>query len=555
MKPKLRIGVMLDELTVPQWMEQTLKMIHNSDFAELTLVILDGTPAAPDPKLFEKWRRRVRGYAQEGLYSLYVKWDYKRSRYAPDAFAKVDLMPLLGEVAQIHLQPRRKRFTDEFSEADVEGVRNYDLDVIIRFGFRIIKGGILTAPRYGIWSYHHGDNREYRGGPPMFWEMYERKPVCGTILQILTEKLDAGQVIFRSLSATVPTSLYLSRNESYWKTAEFIPRRLRNLYEHGLDFLTSLPTYHESTPYTKQIYRTPGTTVMVRFLTRQLRIRLRNLANPLVGARRNVWWMAVGKRTERIERPQPRDFKRIPQPPGHFYADPMLYEQGGKHFLFFEDYSFGIGKACIRVGELDESGNLGNVREALSRPYHLSYPFVFRWRDNTYMIPESCENRTVELFRADSFPDRWIFEKTLLCDVSAVDATLYEHEGRLWMFLNIAAHGASTQDELNIFYAKDLHGPWIPHRLNPVVSDVTSARPAGALFTDAGRLIRPSQDSSQGYGYAINFNEVVRLTPDEYEERRVLRFTPEWLPGNKGIHTFAMDSKFVVIDGKFEQRI
>jgi hypothetical protein len=146
-------------------------------------------------------------------------------------------------------------------------------------------------------------------------------------------------------------------------------------------------------------------------------------------------------------------------------------------------------------------------------------------------------------------------EKTVMNDVNAVDATVWEHEGVLWMFVNIAAHGASTHDELHLFYANELHGPWTPHRLNPVVSDVTSARPAGALFREAGRLIRPSQDSSRSYGYALNFNEVVCLTPQEYQEKRLTRFTPEWVPGNRAIHTFTRDSRFVVVDGNFEQRI
>lgn len=90
--------------------------------------------------------------------------------------------------------------------------------LIIRFGFRIIRGEVLHTARHGVWSFHHGDNREYRGAPPYFWELYERNPVAGSILQKLTEKLDGGKVLSRSWSSTDLHSLYLTRNAVYWKT-------------------------------------------------------------------------------------------------------------------------------------------------------------------------------------------------------------------------------------------------------------------------------------------------------------------------------------------------
>ena len=54
------------------------------------------------------------------------------------------------------------------------------------------------------------------------------------------------------------------------------------------------------------------------------------------------------------------------------------------------------------------------------------------------MIPETSANRTVEIYRATSFPDRWTLEDTLLEGVSASDATLVERDGRLWLFAALA---------------------------------------------------------------------------------------------------------------------
>src|SRR5262249_24509512 len=136
--------------------------------------------------------------------------------------------------ARIPVRPLKTRFVDRFSPEDVASIRAHDLDVVLRFGFNIIKGDILSTARFGVWSYHHDDNDQYRGGPAQFWEIYEGNRVSGVILQVLTEKLDGGRVIYRSYGATA-SNLWLSQNRmlTYLKASSFVQRCLRHLYRHG----------------------------------------------------------------------------------------------------------------------------------------------------------------------------------------------------------------------------------------------------------------------------------------------------------------------------------
>jgi hypothetical protein len=149
-------------------------------------------------------------------------------------------------------------------------------------------------------------------------------------------------------------------------------------------------------------------------------------------------------------------------------------------------------------------------------------------------------------------PHRWEKVHHLLDDVEAVDATLHEHGGRWWMFVNIVAHpGASSCVELHLFHADEpTSRAWQPHPQNPVVSDARRARPAGQLFEHEGRLYRPSQDCSHRYGWALNINWVKTLTPEVYEEELVSRAEPRWAPDVRGIHTFNRAGPFHVIDAE-----
>ncbi len=100
-------------------------------------------------------------------------------------------------------------------------------------------------------------------------------------------------------------------------------------------------------------------------------------------------------------------------------------------------------------------GRFTEPKAVIRRPYHLSYPFIFEWHGDDYLIPESASNRTIELYRCVRFPDEWEFQHCLMEGISAYDATLVEHQGRWWMFAAVKAReGASTWDELCIFHAR-----------------------------------------------------------------------------------------------------
>lgn len=547
----LRIGLMLDSYLVSAWIAKIVDDIQSSDFAEVALVVLNTPVSTARPPL----KGRIKAHWKLTAYARYEHWDYLRNRSENDSRASVDLTERLRDVPALKTEPIRKGFTDRFNDEDVATIRDANLDVLFRFGFRIVRGDVLDTARCGMWSFHHDDNLEYRGGPPLFWEIYERNPVSGTILQRLTDSLDGGHVLYRGHSSTNLSSLYLNRNPIYWKTAEFALRRLRNLHEYGCDYLQSLPTYNEPNTYDRGIYRTPHAAQMAAFMARRARRSLQGRWN---GAFRGVtpqWFVAVRKRSIQHGFDDPASYRIIHPPKDRFYADPCLFSYQGRTFLFFEDYRYGEQRALISCAELDAEGNLGEIVEVLRCPYHLSYPFVFEHEGEIYMIPESKQNRTVELYRAEEFPHRWTLERVLLDQVYAVDATIHEQDGKLWMFAGISNGRYSNCDELGIFYADRLTGPWAAHRGNPVISDVRRARPAGRLFYEGGKLIRPSQDCAKAYGYALNFSEVVTLNERDYEERVISRIEPGWAKGNLGTHTYTRSDGFEVIDGNFATKV
>jgi len=249
------------------------------------------------------------------------------------------------------------------------------------------------------------------------------------------------------------------------------------------------------------------------------------------------------------------NFKPLLPPLDRFWADPFLWEHEGKTYLFIEELIYEENRGTIACLTLDENMDVLSKQTVLERPYHLSYPFLFEYEGQLYMLPETGKNNGIELYRCRRFPDQWEFVKTLIDNVYAVDATLLERDGKWWLFVNIKEEGGSSWDTLYLYSAdRPTSDQWTPHPLNPIVKDIHSARPAGHIFMDNGNLIRPSQDCSIRYGYALNFNRIVTLSQTEYAEEQAHFFAPPHKSRTLAVHTFNELCGLAAIDATQRRR-
>ena len=278
------------------------------------------------------------------------------------------------------------------------------------------------------------------------------------------------------------------------------------------------------------------------------RIRRSSLATKLLYKDR--WFFAIRRRTITTGSYCDTTGYEVLRPPrDRFYADPFLLKWKRQSYLFFEDYRYDKAKGLISCMTLDNCGHPVATTMALERPYHLSFPFVFTWDGEIWMVPETSTNRTIELYRARQFPQDWVREATLMCSLHASDSVMLHYANTWWLFTSIEDEETYCYKNLSLFFAQSPLGPWIAHPLNPVVGDAARARPAGTIFEDNGVLIRPGQDCSHSYGQAIQFNRIETLDETHYQERPVWKTTPDWSPHCFGTHTYNRNDDFEVLDG------
>ena len=548
----LRVGILLDSFDQPRWIARALELLWADGHCVPTVVVLNGTMPTETSRVRAWIRNRNRL-----LYALYERLDSRRFARPDDALQGTRLDALLAGVPTMTVTPRSTKFVDYFSDEDLARLRAYELDVVIRLGFRIVRGDILKIARFGVWSYHHGDNAAYRGGPAGFWEVMHDDPITGCVLQVLSDELDGGRIIYRSYGATERLSVRKSRAAYYQKSSAFLARAMRDLHEsRSLDGMGPPLDRCRPSAYSRPIFTAPTNVTMGRLLMRLIgryaRQRLGSFTHE------EQWCIAyrvapTGEPDAPVPDLVPHRFRPLIPPRDRFWADPFPLTVDGRHWVFFEEFIRERGRGHISVVEVTKSGPVGAVTPVIECDHHLAYPFVFEWNGAYYLIPESISAGVVRIYRAVEFPFRWELDRELMMDVVAVDPTIAHINGQWWMFANTDAGGSSTMDELNLYYADSPLGPWTPHPRNPVVSDVRSSRPAGRLFQSGGRWFRPSQDSSGRYGRAIVINRILRLDRQTYEETPVTRIEPEWMPGLTGTHTINASRGITVIDGRLRR--
>src|SRR4030095_3930680 len=204
--------------------------------------------------------------------------------------------------------------------------------------------------------------------------------------------------------------------------------------------------------------------------------------------------------------------------PAVFVADPFMIRENNDWYMFFE-----VKNGITNLGQIglatSKTGLSWEYRQiVLEESYHLSYPYVFEWEDEHYMIPETLHPGAVQLYRAVCFPTDWSLVTSLI-EGTFADSSLCRFHDKWWMFVCGAPR---KHDLLRLFFSDELTGAWVEHPESPIVKDDNRiARPGGRVLVWGERVIRYAQDCYPSYGTHVRAFEIADLTPTAYREQEV----------------------------------
>jgi hypothetical protein len=93
--------------------------------------------------------------------------------------------------------------------------------------------------------------------------------------------------------------------------------------------------------------------------------------------------------------------------PADFVADPFLLQHDNTWHLFFEVMNTTTQLGQIGLATSPDAHAWSYQSIVLKEPFHLSYPHVFGWQGEHYMLPETLNAGAVCLYKAFDFPFQW----------------------------------------------------------------------------------------------------------------------------------------------------
>jgi hypothetical protein len=222
--------------------------------------------------------------------------------------------------------------------------------------------------------------------------------------------------------------------------------------------------------------------------------------------------------------------------PAKFVADPFLVREGDTWNLFFEVYNNDTQQGDLAVATSRNTWIWDYESIILDEPFHLSYPYVFKWQNEYFLIPESYEDNSIRLYQADDFPAKWSYVKTLVEGRDYVDNSIVFYKDKWWLFSSV-----TSNDTLYLHYADSLTGPWKEHPQSPIVTgDVHKSRPSGRLLIYENKLYRFTMDIDPPVGtHQVMAYEITEISSETYIEK-LAQETPVVMPSGSGWNGQAM---------------
>jgi len=539
---KIKIGLLLENYSIPAWTYCAIEKAIKTDFAELTLLVFNQD-------------QNLRRNKHSSIYDWFKRLDHFIIRPCPDASAEKKVHDLCESVKEINVNPIETNGSQTFNSTTLKKLYDSKVDVFIKLGFGLFHRDVLSTAKYGIWTFYFKDGQINQDIPSSLWKSSENKNETEAGLKKIGDKSSNDRVLCRSYFRTNKLSSVGNQNACYWNTTPFLYReihKLSTLGENGYFAQVKIASKTTDLIHSKE-HREPNILQLVPLLSSYfIRLAARYLQK---GFYREQWLLLYNSTPEPNKTTSTQRYTKILPPIDRLWADPHIVKENGVYYIFIEELIYDDGKGYISLIEMDKKGKYKTPVKILERAYHLSYPFIFKWQNTYYMIPESEESNRIELYECTNFPYHWKHKMNLQEDIKAVDSTLFFHQDKWWLFTSIAearklsGYKCSFDHELFLFYADDFRtNQWQAHPLNPIVTDVKNARSAGKIFTAGGKIYRPAQDCSVIYGYAINFNEILVLSETEYKEQKVSSIAPHFGKNIIGTHTFARKDNITVID-------
>lgn len=230
-----------------------------------------------------------------------------------------------------------------------------------------------------------------------------------------------------------------------------------------------------------------------------------------------------------------------------FFADPFLLEVSeDKIEVLVEEFLYSKWKGTITQLTVSRKDyRLIKRKNLLESDTHLSFPYIYKENNETYVIPENSQSGTLLIYRYDKATQTMEYIRELI-HAPIVDPVIFK-SGTTY-YLICTSLEFDEDKALLLYHSDNLFGPYQPFTQNPVKLDITSARPGGGVHTVNDKLYRCAQNSENSYGASLAICHIRSIGKNIFQEETALRMLPDSVYKH-GLHTLDYKEGICVVDG------
>ncbi len=552
-----KIGIILDSLHPSKYLYQTIYEISQNDNIELYYLLNKNQ----DVSFYRKVVRYFKGKSffrslELICFRLVCYVEFKVISFFNKNLHNLDSRQDISSIIKndiILLDPifSPSGIVVKYPKENIEKIKSLNLDMILRGDARgIFRGEILDCTKKGMISFHHGDNRWNRGGPAGFWEVFLKKRSTGFVIQFLKSKLDGGSIIFRGNISTKRT--YTENQFNLYNISNPYMAKIINEYA-DTDYL---PDIEKSFDFNLPILKAPSITKSLKyslyFFKHLLFKILKNLYRKTSLSKyffknRNHWGIAfINKNLDNLNL---SEGIKVKNPKNRYFADPFVIKKHNQTVCFVEDYSVLEKRGRISAIEILNNQQYKLLGPIIEEDFHMSYPFIFEYKNEIYMTPETADANSLRLYKCSKFPLKWEFQKEIITNEKVIDPIIFQYKDKWWLFYNTLIEDDPSSCLVAYYSDNPLSNKWIPHKLNPIVFDSSSARNGGIIFKNNNEIMRVRQKQGFNfYGESLSLAQIVDLTPSTFKEEKVKEVLPNFFSNISGCHHMHNNYHYTVYD-------
>lgn len=258
----------------------------------------------------------------------------------------------------------------------------------------------------------------------------------------------------------------------------------------------------------------------------------------------------------------------------YWFADPVPCKVGNQCYIFMEVYDRFRKKGYIGVSSIDnKKGTISNPKKIIEETCHMSFPYVFRYQNNLYMIPETHEMKQIRIYKMGRDIYEWNLYHAYDTKEELSD-TIVLFKNQTLYFLNTEKNVRNPyQTRMHLFKVENLSHKSalieIPlEKCSSLSPDSEGGgysycnRNGGIVIQNQEKIYRVIQESEDlWYGKDLVVREILSYGDEGYAESEdIIKLEAGSVPvrirrkhKKLGIHTYGWTDGFEVVDMNIRQ--